>query len=704
VASPKHNFCVIHQEVKVSNFVTIPFLYQNMSKLSFSAFSFFIVLGLRSSFAQSPDSLKTKQLNEVVVTSTRGEKTVFQTPALIYAIGQEEIKASQSRSTPELLMNQMGVFVQKTTHGAGSPFVRGLTGNQTLLLIDDIRLNNSTFRYGPNQYLNTIDAFTLGRAEVLLGSGSVQYGSDALGGTIQLFTTAPEFNTGFSGRVLGRLVSAGMEQSGRVEARYGGANAAFQAGFTHRRFGDVLGGQNTGFQSPSGYKEQDFDLKAKLILGRGWMATLAHQSVSQRNVEVFFRYQLENFKINQFDPQRRQLTYIKLENQSESNWFNHQTFTVSRQATQEGRLSQKNGTTALRSETDKVQTWGLTYNNQSRFLRGMLTLNSGVELYRDHVNSERYDENNTTLQRTYSRGLYPDNSTFLNYAAYSIVSTNLARLNSTFGIRYNGFVIDIPDATIGDSRLTPAAFVYNYNLSYNLGKSIAPYLNISTGFRAPNIDDLGTLGIVDFRYEVPTNNLKPEKSTTYELGLKIATKTIGLQMGYYSTQLQNLITRVRVPNEQVNGINVYRKENVEKAYINGFDAKLQTNLLTSLQLYGNISYCFGQSETKNEPMRRIPPVNGRVGLNFSKNNAWVRPEFWFAGAQERLAQGDKDDNRIAKGGTPAWNVFNLNAGYTLKKISFTAAVQNLFDADYRTHGSGINGYGRSLWLTAEFKW
>lgn len=675
-----------------------------MSKLSFSTLSALITLGFHSSFAQAPDSLKTKQLNEVVVTSTRGEKTVFQTPALIYAIGQEEIKTSQSRSTPELLMNQMGVFVQKTTHGAGSPFVRGLTGNQTLLLIDDIRLNNSTFRYGPNQYLNTIDAFTLGRAEVLLGSGSVQYGSDALGGTIQLFTTDPQFNTGFGGRLLGRLVSAGMEQSGRVEARYGGTNAAFQAGFTNRRFGDVLGGKNTGFQSPSGYKEQDFDLKAKLNLGHGWMATLAHQSVSQRNVEVFFRYQLENFKINQFDPQRRQLTYVKLENQSESNWFNHQTFTLSRQATQEGRFSQKNGATALRSETDKVQTWGLTYNNQSRFLRGMLTLNSGVELYRDKVNSERYDENNTTLQRTYSRGLYPDNSTFLNYAAYSIVSTNLARLNSTFGIRYNGFVIDIPDATIGDSRLTPAAFVYNYNLSYNLGKSIAPYLNISTGFRAPNIDDLGTLGIVDFRYEVPTNNLKPEKSTTYELGLKIATKIIGLQMGYYSTQLQNLITRVRVPNEQVNGINVYRKENVESAYINGFDAKLQANLLTSLQLYGNVSYCFGQSETKNEPMRRIPPVNGRVGLNFTKNKGWIRPEFWFAGAQERLAQGDKDDNRIAKGGTPAWNVFNLNAGYNLKRISLTAAVQNLFDADYRTHGSGINGYGRSLWLTAEFKW
>jgi len=664
----------------------------------------FLLGTFTTAFTQSKDSLSVRQLNEVVVTSTRGEKTVFKTPALIYAIGQDEIKTSQSRSTPELLMNQMGVFVQKTTHGAGSPFVRGLTGNQTLLLIDNIRLNNSTFRYGPNQYLNTIDAFTLGRAEVLLGSGSVQYGSDALGGTIQLFTTDPQFNTGFGGRVLGRMVSAGMEQSGRVEARYGGASAAFQAGFTNRRFGDVLGGKNTGFQSPSGYKEQDFDLKAKVNMGHRWLATLAHQSVSQQNVEVFFRYQLENFKINRFDPQRRQLTYLKLEHQNNSNWFSNQTFTISRQATKEGRLSQKNGTTMLRSETDKVQTWGLTYNNQSRFLRDLLTLNSGVELYRDQVNSERYDENNTTLQRTYIRGLYPDNSTFLNYAAYSFLSINTPRANSSFGLRYNGFVIDIPDATIGKSQLTPAALVYNYNLSYNLGKSIAPYLNISTGFRAPNIDDLGTLGIVDFRYEVPTSDLKPEKSTTYEVGLKVGSKTIGLQMGYYSTRLRNLITRIRVPNEQVNGINVYRKENVEKAYINGFDAKIQVNLLSSLQLYGNISYSIGQNETKEEPMRRIPPVNGRFGLNFTKNKGWIRPEFWFAGAQERLAQGDKDDNRMAKGGTPSWKVLNLNAGYNLKQISLTAAVQNLFDEDYRTHGSGINGYGRSLWLTAEFKW
>ena len=69
-------------------------------------------------------------------------------------------RAHQFRTTPESLVGTTGVFIQKTNHGGGSPFIRGLTGNQTLILIDGIRVNNSTFRYGPNQYFNTIDDHT----------------------------------------------------------------------------------------------------------------------------------------------------------------------------------------------------------------------------------------------------------------------------------------------------------------------------------------------------------------------------------------------------------------------------------------------------------------------------------------------------------------------------------------------------------------
>jgi hemoglobin/transferrin/lactoferrin receptor protein len=70
-----------------------------------------------------------------------------------------------------------------------------------------------------------------------------------------------------------------------------------------------------------------------------------------------------------------------------------------------------------------------------------------------------------------------------------------------------------------------------------------------------------------------------------------------------------------------------------------------------------------------------------------------------AGKQDRLAAGDKDDNRIPSGGTPGWNIFNVNASYTMRFIKVDLSLINLFNHDYRFHGSGMNGYGRSAFLS-----
>jgi len=144
-------------------------------------------------------------------------------------------------------MNSTGVFVQKSTHGAGSPFVRGLTGNQTLILIDGIRLNNSTFRYGSNQYLNIIDPFSLDKIEILRGSGSVAYGSDALGGTVQLFTLNPEFSEKLTvkANALSRFASSDMEKTIHTELKIANKNIAIKSGLSIRDFGDIVGGDTT---------------------------------------------------------------------------------------------------------------------------------------------------------------------------------------------------------------------------------------------------------------------------------------------------------------------------------------------------------------------------------------------------------------------------------------------------------------------------
>ncbi len=174
----------------------------------------------------STDSSKVELLNEVVITANRSANQEFQTPNSIKVLNKKYLKTYAPRTAPEALMGVNGVFVQKTNHGGGSPFVRGLTGNQTLLLINGIRLSNSTFRYGPNQYFNTIDQFPIDKIEVLKGGGSVQYGSDALGGTIHVFTAEPEFGSKWKGNLLGRIATQGMEQTARGEINYGGEKLA----------------------------------------------------------------------------------------------------------------------------------------------------------------------------------------------------------------------------------------------------------------------------------------------------------------------------------------------------------------------------------------------------------------------------------------------------------------------------------------------
>src|SRR5690606_1230083 len=88
------------------------------------------------------------------------------------------------RSAPDALRSVPGVSVQQTGHGQASPYVRGLTGQQIVHLFDGIRLNNGLYRQGPNQYFFTVDWQSLERIEVVRGSASTRWGSDALGGAI----------------------------------------------------------------------------------------------------------------------------------------------------------------------------------------------------------------------------------------------------------------------------------------------------------------------------------------------------------------------------------------------------------------------------------------------------------------------------------------------------------------------------------------
>lgn len=673
------------------------------SKIVKSAGTFFsfalIIFLLTSGLSVHAQQDSTILLEEVVVTATKNLTRNKDLPYAIVSLSKAAANNRLSRTLPESLTGLPGVYIQKTNHGGGSPFVRGLTGNQTLLMVDGIRLNNSIFRYGPNQYLTLIDNLIVDKVEVVKGTGSVQFGSDALSGVINVITKSPSFsdNNKWTGKLTSRFSGFGMEKTVRPELSFSSRKFGFSAGVSHKRFGDLRGGDTTGFQSPSGYKELSWDAKAKWLIGKDWNLTASYQQLNQSDVPVYHKYILENFAINNADPLRREFGNVSLKKSFKNSFLKDVSAYVAYQNIAEHRNSRKNGSNVLRIEDDRAATFSGGIDIKTKQFN-VWTANTGFEFNADRIFSKRVDKDIMSNVGFSKRGLYPDGSVYNNAAIYSLHHFQINRFLIEAGGRYNSYSIGISDTTLGKVRMNPSALVFQTGISFKLSNLFTLYSNISSGYRAPNIDDMGTLGIVDFRYEIPAYDLQPEKSINYEAGVKWSSKKFSGIISVFNTSLSNLITRIKT-GAAMNGYDVYRKINVDKGFIQGYEIQTAYNPTKNFNINVSVTSLYGQSVTRNEPLRRIPPLNGQLGFQYLKGIYHVGFIGDFASAQRRLAQGDKDDNRIKKGGTPGYNVFNFYSGIDLKFISLKMYLNNILNEDYRTHGSGINGMGRSISFT-----
>ena len=666
--------------------------------VKFITFVFVATVSVSNIFAQQKaDSVV--QMDQITVTASRKARAVLSTPFAVDVLQRNAIDKQLSRTVPEALIGMPGVFIQKTNHAGGSPFVRGLTGNQSLILVDGIRLNNSIFRYGPNQYMTLVDPLIVDRIEVVKGTGSVQYGSDAMTGVINIMTRELSFSdkNKWTERLQSRVTETGMETTWRPEISYKGKRIAFSIGADTKMFGNLKGGDTTGFQVPSGYNEKAFDAKLKLDLGKNWIITIANQWLEQQDVPVYHKYRLENFAVNTSDPINRGFSYTKIKKTYARGIVNELNFFGARQFIKETRYAQKKGSTTTRYERDAIETlsFGGEINTQ---INKHWEANSGIELYRDEVRSFRNDYVFIRINEANKRGLYPDNSRYTNLAIYSIHHLQFNKLTIEAGARFNQYNASIKDQTLGKIAIKPGALVFQGGLNYQLNKKLYVYANMSEGFRAPNIDDLGTLGIVDFRYEQPAYNLEPERSLNIETGIKYLGKRTAFSGSIFRTNLSGLITRIKT-GEIISGYDVYTKINVDKGFVKGWEAQGQVKLIKGLSLQASATSLFGESVTKAQPLRRIPPFNSRIALEYRNKRFSSGLNFDHASPQRRLEAGDKSDNRIPIGGTPGFNVLHSYFSYESNNVITRLYVSNVLNTDYRTHGSGINGMGRAVSLT-----
>ncbi len=640
----------------------------------------------------------------VVVTAGRTSETWSDVPRAVSVVTRADLDQRLPGTTPDALMDTAGVLVQKTNLGAGAPYVRGLVGNQVLLLVDGVRLNNATYRFGPNQYLGTIDPDMLARIEVVRGPGSVLYGSDAIGGVVNLVTRPPEFSAGgwqtsFESRA--GLSAGAVEQSGRLGGTLASPRVAIRGGVSGHNFADMRAGGTRGTLAPTGYGEAAGDLAVALRLAPAHVLTASLQAHHQDDVPRWDQVVQRGFSRYAFDPQNRQLATLRYAARALP-WADAVSATASLQRTEERRRIQRSGSVTETTETDRVRTLGLTMDASKQMGR-QLMLQAGAEAYADEVSSARVDLDTRTGAGLSRRGLYPNGASASSAAIFGRGVWTYRRLRAETGARYSSFRVSASDPTFSNLALAPSAWVGQAGASMRLIGQTLVFGSLAQSFRAPNIDDVSTLGRFDSGIEVPSAGLAPERGLTSEIGLRARTRSATATVVAFRTNLNDLIDRVRATYDgapTLDGQPVFQKANVGQARVTGWESEVTWQPRLDVVVTGHATATTGQALTRNEPMRRIPPLHGGLSLRWTpRASAWAGIATRWAGRQDRLSSGDLADHRILRTGTPSWFTMDAFGALPLgRRARLVGGMRNAFDAAYRVHGSGIDAPGRTLWV------
>lgn len=674
---------------------------------------------------------------EIVITASRAPRGLQAEPATVHRLDTRALTGAQGvRTLPELLEGVPSVMVQKTGYGQGSPYLRGFTGFRTVCLVDGIRLNNSVFRDGPNQYWNTVDPLALDHAELVLGPASVLYGSDAVGGTLNALTAAPPEWDGAPAWERALYVrGATAERSVLGRAQIGGRPSedfGFTGGVSLKEFGDLRGGREVGRQRKTGYPEQDADLRLDWHPGEDSTITLAHQSVRQDEVWRTHRtiYGTDwkglargDDQVHYYD-QERDLTYLAGTVGELGGAVDRVRWTLSRHAQNEELFRvRKDGRSDVQGFD--VTTWGASVQLESDTALGDWVY--GAEYYYDEVASEtRKYKADGSLDRIEIQGPVADDASYASLGLFAQNTIHLfdGALDLVPGVRHThsradanrvkdpvgGGVMRVDgdwDATVGSLRaLVPLTADRTHVL----------FASVAQGFRAPNLSDLTRLDIArSTEIETAAPDLDPERFVAYEAGLKSRFEQLTTQVSIYHTTMDDLILRTPT-GRVVDELDEVTKRNSGRGYVQGAELAARYDFTKQWAVWMAASWMDGEVDAyptsdadskRRQYLTRLMPPTGRAGVRWQTLDGryWCELSGDAAGKADHLSADDRrDTQRIPPGGTPAYAIAHLRAGTRVTTdLDVNVAVENLFDTDYRIHGSGVNEPGRNFILTTSYR-
>lgn len=703
-------------------------------------------------------------LKEVVFSANKVEEKHSDLPVNINIISSREIRSINPQTSADLLQQSGTVFVQQSQLGGGSPVIRGMETNRVLLVVDGVRMNNAIYRAGHLQNVITIDPNMLERLEVVHGPGSVIYGSDAMGGVMHFYTKNPILSGNdkvyTSGKAMLRYSSAAQEYSQSFNLNVGGKKLAFLFGGSTKDLGDLregskrddnygdwgkslyyadrINGADTMMANPdplvqkkSGYSQYDLFSKILWKPTANYSLLLNAQYSNSSNIPRYDRLtEMSGGKLKYaewyYGPQTRALISLQSQWMKSTPVYDHAAVTAAWQSISEDRISRGFGKSKRKHQEETVKIFSLNVDLMKKIF-GSSELRYGLEGNFNHVDSKAYNEAISNGAITHDAATrYPDggdNMTTL--AAYASNNWEISpNLIFSQGVRFSYVSLE---ARYTKEMMDMLKFPFepdmkqdNTAVNGSLGLVYQPKggwrfaMNLSSGFRAPNIDDLTKLNdsnSTDQLIIVPNPGLKPENIYNGEVTIGKSFNDIALieVTGFYSMLKDAFVVQPFLYNGQDSIVfdgtksAVQAMQNVDEATIYGVEASLTAQLVSHLTLSSTLTYTRGSITAGDVPLDHIPPVYGMTSLKlelpkfscefYSRYNGWKHIEDYSPSGEDNEVYATPD-------GMPAWYTLNLRAAYQFNRyVSLQAGIENILDQHYRNFASGISAPGRNVMFT-----
>lgn len=692
-------------------------------------------------------------INEIVISAIKWEHTAESLPTQVEVIDRQSIAFQNPQTSADLLGQSNQVFIQKSQLGGGSPMIRGFATSRVLLVVDGVRMNNAIFRGGNIQNVLSIDPLSIQRSEVLFGPSSVMYGSDALGGVMNFTTLTPQFASSagevrVNANAMLRTATANNERTAHIDFNIASNKFSSYTSISSSFFDDLEIGNN----GPDFYTRPTFQVRGdssdftannanpNIQVNTGYEQFNAMQKLKYRaNDNVLWELDYHYSRLSDV-PRYDRLTQTRNGNLRFGEWyygpqewqmarlgytftepvvaFDKLKFVGAWQRFNESRHDRNFNSNELENRFEEVDAFSFNMDFL-KFFTQKTHLYYGLESVFNQTYSEAYAENILTGSRSLIQPRYPSGSTWSSHSAYTTFMADLGhRFTLTTGLRYSRVIVNMDfsesllQLPFNASNTNTGALTGSFGIAKGYGQNSRVYMNLGSGFRAPNIDDIGKFfELDDGSTVIPNDQLTPEYLYSAELGVQHRVKeSYEIELvAFYSFLDDAIDRRPTTLNGQdsllFNGelLQVQSVQNVGSAYIYGASASFGADFSRNWDMKATATYTYGEAED-GEPWRHVAPLfaNVSVGYRYERFRAQAYVNYNGEVSPERMSPSERGKsiyltNDNGDSYVPSWYTFNLKGTFRINEyVEVNAGVENIFDVRYRPYSSGITAPGRNF--------